>query len=251
MDGMQTPGRRRTPSAAGVAAAVGWLALVALSGCGVGDPKTVGPSGVDGLVIPTPTPDPADFVAEVDNPWLPLEAGSRWRYRVVADDEVVERLTVTVTDREKEVAGVPVTVVREVVRGVDAEVVEETSTWFAQDTDGNVWYFGSRGSWEAGVEGAQAGLAMPATPRIGDGFEQEHAEGVAQDRARVLALDAEAVVPAGTFSGLVVTEDTTPLEPGRVQRTYYAKGVGMVLQETVTGGTEVVELVARTTHAPP
>lgn len=255
MDGMQTPRRRRTPSAARVAAMTGWLALVALSGCSVGDPRTVDPSGVDGLVIPTPAPDPADFVADVDNPWLPLEAGSRWRYRVTTGGEVVERVTVAVTDRAKEVAGVPVTVVREVVReaarGDDGEVVEETLAWFAQDADGNVWHFGSRGSWEAGVGGAQAGLAMPATPRIGDGFEREHAEGVAQDRARVLALDSETVVPAGVFSDLVATEDTTPLEPGRVERTFYAKGVGMVRQETVSGGTEVVELVAHTTSATP
>jgi hypothetical protein len=67
----------------------------------------------------------------------------------------------------------------------------------------------------------------------------------------VLALDAETVVPAGVFSDLVATEDTTPLEPGRVERTFYAKGVGMVRQETVSGGTEVVELVAHTTSATP
>ena len=45
--------------------------------------RTIGPSGVDGLTIPTPTPDPADFVDVVDNPWLPLVADSVWTYAVV------------------------------------------------------------------------------------------------------------------------------------------------------------------------
>ena len=40
------------------------------------------PTGVDELVIPTPSPDPADFVAVVDNPWLPLEPGRTWTYDV-------------------------------------------------------------------------------------------------------------------------------------------------------------------------
>ena len=171
MDGMPVPRRRRTPSAAGVAAAAVALALVALSGCSVGDPRTVDPSGVDGLVIPTPTPDPADFVEEIDNPWLPLAEGSRWRYRVLEDDAVVERVTVTVTGQERTVAGVPVVVVHDVVRDARGGPVEDTYDWFAQDSDGNVWYFGRSGSWQAGVDGARAGLVMPATPRIGDGFE--------------------------------------------------------------------------------
>jgi hypothetical protein len=257
--------RRRTSCVAAgssVAATVAVTVAVTLAGCSIGDPATVDPSGVDGLVVPTATPDPADFVQGVDNPWLPLTPGSRWRYRVVEDGEVVERITVTVTDEELVVAGVPVTVVHDVVRDAEGRLVEETHDWFAQDVDGNVWYFGedttsyegrrpsTKGSWEAGVDGAQAGLVMPAVPRIGDGFEQEHAPGEAEDRARVLALDAEATVPAGEFTRLVETEDTTPLEPGLVERKYYAKGVGLVREQTVAGGTEVVELVAHTTSAP-
>lgn len=231
------------------------LASSLLAGCSVGDPATVGPSGVDGLRIPTPSPDPADFVEGVDNPWLPLAPGSRWRYRVVEDGEVVGRVAVTVTDEAKRVAGVPVTVVRDVVRDRDGDLVEESRDWVAQDTAGNVWLFGedttssagrrSTGdSWEAGRQGAQAGLLMPATPRVGDGYEQEHREGVAEDRTRVLALDGEAQVPAGTFTDLVETEETSPLEPGLVEHTSYARGVGPVREETVTGGTRVVELVA-------
>jgi hypothetical protein len=55
--------------------------------------------------------------------------------------------------------------------------VEITDDWYAQDKDGNIWYLGEAvrnydkgklvdraGSFEAGVDGAQAGVAMPADP---------------------------------------------------------------------------------------
>lgn len=267
MDGMQTAAGRRTSwRASVVGVVVGVLAAVALAGCGVGEPRKVGPSGVDGLVVPSPAPDPSDFVAGVDNPWLPLAEGSRWRYRVVEDGEVVRRTTVRVTGREHEVAGVPVTEVREVVREVRrsgrGRLVEETLAWFAQDVDGNVWHLGrettsydgrkpsTAGSWQVGVDGAAAGLAMPATPRIGDGFEREAAGGVAEDRARVLAVEGEVTVPAGTFTAVVELEGSSPLEPGVVTRSVYARGEGLLRRAMVSGGTEVVELVARTTPVP-
>ena len=152
------------------------------------------------LEIPTPSPDPGDFVERIDNPWLPLLPGAEWVYESTEG----ETITVTVTDRTREVAGVTTTVVRDVVTDEDGEVVEETDDWFAQDRAGNVWYFGedtveyggpdrrrpdTSGSWEAGVDGAEAGIAMLARPRRGDGYEQEHAEGEAEDRATVLELD--------------------------------------------------------------
>ena len=52
--------------------------------------------------------------------------------------------------------------------------LEDTDDWYAQDRDGNVWYFGeattsfeggspsTKGSWEAGVDGALPGIVMPA-----------------------------------------------------------------------------------------
>ena len=100
------------------------------------------------------------------------------------------------------------------------------------------------GSWEAGVDGARAGLAMPASPRVGDGYQQEYDEGEAEDRAEVLSLDGSVVVTFGTFDGVLQTEDTTPLEPAVVERKYYARGVGLVFEETVAGGTDRAELVS-------
>jgi hypothetical protein len=144
--------------------------------------------------------------------------------------------------------------VRDVVTDADGEVVEDTHDWFAQDRDGNVWYLGedttsyedgtpsTEGSWEAGVDGAEAGLVMPAEPRVGDGFQQEHLDGVAEDRARVLDVAASWRTPFGTWDDLLETEDTTPLEPDVVERKYYARGIGLVAEVDDTEG-QVTELV--------
>ena len=235
------------------------LLVAALSGlllgsaCG-GDPEEVGPAGVDGLEIPTPSADPDDFVETIDNPYLPLTPGSVWVYE--SSGEEPETITVTVTDETRVVQGVTTTVVHDVVTGPDGEVIEDTFDWFAQDGDGNVWYFGEEtteydergrtdtaGSWEAGVDGAQAGIVMLADPRVGDGYEQEHYAGEAEDRAEVLSVDEQVQIGLGSYDDVVQTEDTTPLEPDLVERKYYAPGVGVVLEETVSGGSDVVELV--------
>ena len=227
--------------------------LPALAGCAA-DPPTVDPAGVDLLEIPTPTPDPDDFVAVIDNPWLPLRPGTQWVYES-SDGETIR---VTVTDRTRQVAGVTTTVVRDVVTE-DGEVVEVTSDWFAQDVDGNVWYFGEdtveyagppgdrhadrTGSWEAGVDGAQAGIVMLAEPRRGDGYQQEYAPGEAEDRATVLGLDEQVDTPQGSFDHLLHIEDTTPLEPGLVEHKYYERGTGLVFEQTVAGGSGEAVLV--------
>jgi hypothetical protein len=225
-----------------------------VSGCG-SDPQKSPPTGVDGLEIPTPSADPDDFVEGIDNPYLPLRPGSRWVYQSRNLDR--ETTTVTVTGHTREVQGVTTTVVHDLVKRADGTVVEETFDWFAQDTAGNVWRFGEdttayddrgrpdhSGSWEAGVDGARAGVAMLAAPRIGDGYQQESAPGRAEDQTQVLATDESVNVEFDSFTEVLLTEDTTPLESGLVERRYYAPGVGLVLEQTVLGGSERVELVS-------
>ena len=210
-----------------------------------GGPPTIDPSGVDGLVIPTPSADPTDFVAKVDNPWFPLEPGTVRTYRLL-DAGGTRTETVTVTADTRVVQGVTTTVVHDVTTGKGGRVTQDTDDFYAQDLAGNVWKFGTQGSWQAGVHGAQAGLVMAATPRLGDGYLQEYAPGVAEDVTEVLSLGERRSVPAGVFGDLVQTEETAPLEPGLVQRRYYAEGLGLVYAETVAGDSGIIELVGVT-----
>jgi len=237
-----------------VAALATALALGGCGSAGEANPEKYPPSGVDELVVPTPTPDPDDFVARVDNPWLPLARGTVWTYDVSGSETA--SIEVRVEDRREVVAGVSCVVVHRTESDADGKVVREGDRFYAQDTRGNVWLFGERPtiagvdasrSWLAGEAGAEAGLAMPAIPRIGDGYLQERAPGTAEDRSSVLSLDDEATVPAGTFAGVLLVEDTTTVGIPEVVRRSYAEGTGLVEELTTLGGTEHAELVSVTT----
>jgi hypothetical protein len=177
----------------------------------------------------------------------------RWVYESETEDGL-ERIVVEVTDDTRVVMGVETVVVRDTVT-LDGEVIEDTYDWFAQDDDGNVWYFGedttafedgeesTEGSWEAGVDGAHPGIVMFADPEPGDPYYQEFYEGEAEDMGQVLETGKHVSVPAGEFDDVVVTKDWTPLEPDVVENKYYAPGVGVVLEIHVEGGDERVELV--------
>jgi hypothetical protein len=200
------------------------------------------------------TVDAANFVEGVHNPYFPLTPGTTLIYEGTSDGER-EVVTVEVTRRTKEILGVPCVVVKDTVE-VDGKLAEFTLDWYAQDVDGNVWYFGEEtaeyehgevktraGSWEAGVDGALPGVIMPADPQIGLAYTQEHYAGEAEDKGRIFALGSQVTVPAGSFDDVLVTEDWTPLEPKVLERKSYGPGVGVVFEELVKGGDEVLELV--------
>lgn len=203
---------------------------------------------------------PADFVAGVDHPFFPLTPGAKL---VFEGDEHVE---VTVLPETKLILGVAATVVRDQVF-VDGVLEEDTIDWFAQDRDGNVWYFGEKtaeldkdgkvtstaGSWEAGVDGAQPGIVMLAEPQVGDEYRQEFYAGEAEDLAAITAVTGSVTVGAGSWSGadVLVTEEWTPLEANFRERKTYARGAGLVKSERIVGGTEVITLEQITTAAAP
>jgi hypothetical protein len=199
--------------------------------------------------------DPADFTGPIDNPYWPMAVGSRWVYNETDGDGTEVVVEVTVTDETKKILGIDAAVVHDVVTE-DGEVKEDTLDWYAQDDDGNIWYLGeetkeyeggevvsTEGSWEAGVDGAQPGVIMPADPVVGLVYRQEYLEGEAEDSAEVLSLDEHVEVPFGTFDNVLQTKDYTPLEPGLVEHKFYAQGVGPVLAEIVSGGSGREELV--------
>ena len=214
--------------------------VVAAGGCG-GDEQPALPQGSDPIEL-----DPADFSSQIDHPFFPMRPGSRWVYEEKDVDGSVQRVEVTVTGRTKTIMGVEARVVHDVVTE-DGQVKEDTLDWYAQDKAGNLWYLGedtkefedgkvssTEGSWEAGVDGALAGILLPAEPEVGMAYRQEYYEGEAEDRAKVVSVDEHADVPYGSFDGVLQTEDTTPLEPDLVERKYYAKDVGPVLAVAVS-----------------
>jgi hypothetical protein len=206
------------------------------------------------------TVEPADFVTGIDNQWLPFTPGSRWVYESVGGEEV-ERIEVVVLEETREVMGVPATVVRDTVT-VDGELVEDTFDWYAQDTEGNVWYMGEEtaeyengevvstaGAWEAGVDGALPGIAMLADPAVGEAYRQEYYPGEAEDMAEVVGVGVSEEMADRAFDDLVVIEEWTPLEAEVIEEKSYARGVGVVLEEVVEGGSGRIELVSFTPGA--
>jgi hypothetical protein len=101
------------------------------------------------------------------------------------------------------------------------------------------------GSWRTGVDGARPGIFMPARAAVGASFAQEHYAGHAEDRFRIVALGASVTVPFRSFVGnVLVTHETTPLEPGVLDAKWYAPGVGQVREASLRGGHERADLVA-------
>jgi hypothetical protein len=246
--------------------AIGWtataLSALLLTACGGPVASGNAPAAPAAPAPTTSTPvdhlDPGNFVTRIDNPLLPLVPGSAWVYRGRSADGGRTQILSTVLQQTREVDGVEATVVHEVVRGATGRILVDRHEWFAQDKAGNVWNLGTEpvagrgtrrdtaGSWEAGVDGASAGIAMLARPRGGDGYRMEHLPGEAQDAAEVVATDATVTGPAGSWSGVLEVEETNPLEPEIVERRSFVRDIGLVRSETVKGGDEIVELIGFT-----
>ncbi len=239
---------RRSLTAIGVTLVIGAVAL----------PATFAGGGTCNQPLPNESEpvmlDPVDFVPRIDNPYWPMAPGTRWVYREF-DLEGSQRVTVSVLERTRDIQGIAATVVHDVVteRG---ELVEKTFDWYAQDVCGNVWYLGENtkeyedgevvttaGSWEHGVDGAMAGVIMPADPRVGMSYRQEYYDGEAEDAGEIMSLDEQAQVPFGHFRNVLLTNEFTPLEPKVLEYKLYAEGVGPVLAIGVSGGSDREELL--------
>jgi hypothetical protein len=198
--------------------------------------------------------DPAMFIGGVDNPFFPMVRGAKFVY------DGAEHIEVNVELGGVEILGVYATIVRDQVFS-NGQLAEDTSDWYAQDTQGNVWYFGEQtaeyengqvtstaGSWKAGVDGAQPGIVMLADPQAGDAYRQEYLQGEAEDLAEVTATTGTISSKAGSWSGadVLMTEEWTPLEPNVRERKTYARGVGVVEVRVVEGGDEVTTLTSAT-----
>jgi hypothetical protein len=189
--------------------------------------------------------DPLEIGKSVrPNPFFPLVPGSQWIYA-----NPLETVTVDVLGKSERIAGVPCTVVHDVVKH-NGQTIEDTLDWFAQNIDGSVWYCGEHseelrngrvvdigGSWRAGTDEARPGLIMQAVPHVGDTYRQEFALGDAEDAATIRGTRASVTVPAASCaSTCLVIREFTPLEPGAREDKYYAPNIGQILTvDRVTG----------------
>jgi hypothetical protein len=248
--------RYRLKATAVVGALIAALTITACGGEGSassGSTQTL-PQGSESVNL-----NPADFTTDIDNPYWPMQPGNRWVYRETDTTGTREKAVVEVTNQTKTIAnGVEARVIRDTVTE-NGKPVEITDDWYAQDKEGNIWYLGEAvrnykngkvvdhaGSFEAGVDGAQAGIAMPANPEPGLSYRQEYYKGVAEDEGAVITVGQEQVqVPYGHFdTGVLMTRDLVPTEPKVQELKFYAKGVGPLLSVHTDGAGGRGELVS-------
>jgi hypothetical protein len=218
-------------------------------------------TAVLGLADANPSASAARFDHPRQNRYFPLKPGMVTRFTGTDEGEqFVEK--VKVTHHKKTILGVRATVVRDVLRRSDGSLAEKTHDWYAADNDGNVWYFGERtatyddqgkldsreGSWKAGRRGAVAGLIMPHHPKATDAYRQEFFKGHAEDQAWIVQRHATVTVPLGTFHNVVRSFEWSKLEKGVVSVKLYARGLGIVREKDLVGGSEVFDLTSVRHH---
>jgi hypothetical protein len=159
-------------------------------------------------------------------------------------DEGPLQVVFSVTDLVKDVDGVTTRVIYDVdlEKGV---VVEAELAFFAQDDEGNVWslgeypeefedgeFVGAPDVWLAGKRNAQPGIHMPADPErlLGVQYLQGRVPGIEfLDCATIVDLDGRLTVPAGSFTDVLTTHETSPLESTTaIQTKEHAPNVGIV-----------------------
>jgi len=231
------------------------LSLAVLAACSAPTPSVRNPAALDEGQTYAPVIDPADFSHPLANDYFPLDPGLTTVFEGGG-----ERVEVTVTSETKVIMGVTTTVITDQVT-VGGDLKEDTLDWYAADNFGNVWYFGEQtaeyengevstteGSWEAGVDGALPGIIMLADPRIGETYRQEFYAGQAEDVARVYARDESITVPKDTYDLVLVTEDWSLLTPDVHERKWYAPNIGVVFEETISGGSGTLSLIDAVRH---
>lgn len=184
------------------------------------------------------------------NPYFSLHPGDQITLEGEDDGEEIE-VEITVTNDTRTITfrtpeGRTMTIQARVVverEHVDGELVEVSRNWYSRCRQTNdVFYFGEEvdiyedgqvvshdGAWEAGKDGAQPGIIIPARFLLGSRYYQEVApEGEALDRAHHVAMNLSFRGAGKTFRDCVKVVETSPLEPGHESIKVYCPGVGLV-----------------------
>jgi len=197
---------------------------------------------------------PDDFISDINNEFFTLIPGTTFIYESQSDG-VLEHNEVSVTNNTKVVLGIQTIVVWDKV-WLEGDLVEETFDWYAQDKSGNVWYFGedskeiesgrtisTKGSWEAGVNGAKPGIIMQGEQKLGKAYKQEFYKGNAEDMAQIVSLNEKVNVPFGTFDNCIKTKEWNSLESGSTEFKFYCREIGFMALELDEEGLNPVNLV--------
>jgi len=208
--------------------------------------------------------DPVNFVDPTTigdttavNPYLSLVAGTTTL--IQAGEEGEETVVEFVTDEIRDVDGVQCLIVKavefEVIdegQGVEYELLEDTDDYYAQHNNGDVWYCGEKarnyedgelvdleGSFEAGVDGAKAGIIMLANPQAGDAYREEWFLDEAEDVGEVIST---ATSPAEENEGFECSgtclqiNETNALEPDAIEDKFFLANTGFVLAVDLESG---------------
>jgi len=190
--------------------------------------------------------------APVTNPYFSLLPGATAEFRaeyVAHGETVVEEFTRTVLFERRDIAGIDAVVVQD-SSYEDGVLVEDTFDFYAQDTDGNVWYLGedvtnylydkkgnflgtdSESAWRTGVNGALPGYAMPADLTLGFTYYQEFAPlDAALDIGTTFATDVTLDTIFGELTGVLQVLETSEAEKKARGFKYYAPGIGLVQED--------------------
>lgn len=202
---------------------------------------------------------PTTWAAAVTHQFHPLPPGTTWQYRAQTS-KGVETTTVEVLPGKEIVNGVSASIVRDRVF-LNGTLIEDTFDWYAQDSQGNVWYLGedtkeyangvvvsTEGSWRWGVDGALPGIQMWAAPsaKIGTEYRQEYYKGKAEDWGKVLTVNDAVTVPFGSMTGCITIEEWVGHAPNEPHETkVYCPGVGNV-SGGQPGASDRVVLISKT-----
>ena len=195
----------------------------------------------------------------IDNRFLPFRPGMRYVFDGNVDG-TPHRVVLVVTDLAKVIDGVRTAVLWD--RDFDdGQLAEAELAFEAQNDAGTVWnygeypeeyenghFVGAPSTWIPGVDRARAGINMLAHPRVGT---PRYVQGSAPaidflDTAKVVATGQHVCVRGRCYDHVVVTDETSPLDPDSGHQVkYYAPGIGVIRIGAVGGSQqEFLDLVS-------
>ena len=187
---------------------------------------------------------------EITNPYLPLaslkqdilegtEDGKKVRIERTMKPEI--RKTFQIGGKEVEV------LVMEDREIEDGELTEVALDYFAQSDDGTVYYLGEdvdiykggqvtghSGAWLYGKDTQTPGVIIPGSPKVGDQFKSEDVSATINESNEVVSVSETVKTPAGIYHDCVKVREA--LADGSIEYKCYAKGVGVVREQTPPDG---------------